>query len=61
MESLGQKDLATDKMQSGRTQAHQEGPSQRIRAQASTGPKNEDAQVANKTNTGAEASQALGA
>ena len=61
MESLGQKDPATDEMRSGETQAHQDGPSQRMRAKASTGFKNEEARVSNKSNTGAEVSQASGA
>lgn len=46
MESLGQMDLAIEEMRSGQTQAHQEGPSRRIRAKASSGFKNEEASQA---------------
>ena len=53
--------IATDEMRSGKRDARQRSPSQRLRAETSTEFKNEEAQVANKSNTEAEASQALGA
>ncbi len=54
-------DPANDDMRSSKRQARQESPSQRIRDETTTEFKNEGAQVANKSNTEAEASQDLGA